>query len=106
MAGEFDFGAFLEELTSSPHYAGQIVHQEGLPAREAVYGELSAPLPEALREALGRLGITRLYSHQANAIEHLRRRDHRSRLLVAPGLCPGRARNSDRLPAPQMGGFT
>jgi DEAD/DEAH box helicase domain-containing protein len=76
VAGGFDFGAFLEELTSSPQYAGQIVHQEVLLAREAVYGELSAPLPEALREALGKLGIEHLYSHQASAIEHIRAGEH------------------------------
>lgn len=76
MAEGFDFEAFLAQLTSARHYAGQIVHEEVIPAREAVYGELSSPLPRALREALGKLGIERLYSHQAEAIARIRRGEH------------------------------
>ncbi|MBN1458261.1 MAG: DEAD/DEAH box helicase [Armatimonadetes bacterium] len=71
-----DFGRFLEDISSSPGYAGQLVHVEEIPAREAVYGELSEPLPEPLWEALTGLGIDRLYSHQTQAIEHLREGSH------------------------------
>jgi DEAD/DEAH box helicase domain-containing protein len=71
-----DFGAFLEEIISSPGYLGQIVHVQEIPAREAVYRELSAPLPAAIQEALASLGIERLYCHQSDAIEHLRAGRH------------------------------
>ena len=71
-----DFGEFLKEITSSPGYAGQIVHSEEIPAREAVYGELAEPLPGAIREALSTLDIGALYSHQTEAIENLRAGRH------------------------------
>jgi hypothetical protein len=40
-----DFGKLLDEIRSSPGYQGQILHVQEIPAREAVYGELSATLP-------------------------------------------------------------
>lgn len=67
-----DFAAFLEEIRASRNYAGQIVHVHEIPARPASYGDLREPLPQPLREALARLGIARLYSHQAEAIANLR----------------------------------
>jgi len=71
-----DFAEFLKEIVSSPGYAGQIVHIEEIPAREAVFGELREPLPEAIREALSTLDIGALYSHQTEAIENLRAGRH------------------------------
>ena len=67
-----NFSDFLDRLTTSPGYRDQVAHVEQIPAREAVYGELSAPLPQPLQQALAQLGITRLYRHQAAAIEHIR----------------------------------
>ncbi|HHY45817.1 MAG TPA: DEAD/DEAH box helicase [Firmicutes bacterium] len=43
-----------------------------MPAREAVYSELSSPLPPRLTHILAQMGIERLYSHQVSAIEALR----------------------------------
>jgi len=71
-----DFAEFLEGIVTAPGYAGQIVHVEEIPAREAVYGDLSPELPRPIREALRGLGIERLYSHQAEAIGRLRGREH------------------------------
>jgi len=71
-----DFGEFLSELVSGRRYAGQVVHVEEIPARQPVHGALSQPLPGQLEEALTRLGITQLYSHQASAIERIRGREH------------------------------
>jgi len=71
-----DFAKLLDEITSAPGYQGQIIHMQEIPAREAVYGELSAPLPRPIEEALKSLGIERLYSHQTEAIEHLRAGRH------------------------------
>jgi DEAD/DEAH box helicase domain-containing protein len=70
------FAEFLDEITSSSRYRGQMVHVEEIPARGAAYGELARPLPKALREALAGLGIGRLYSHQAQAVEHIREGKH------------------------------
>jgi DEAD/DEAH box helicase domain-containing protein len=71
-----DFLKFLEEITSSPRYRGQIVHIQEIPARAAAYGNLTTPLPEPLQQALAKLGISRLYSHQALAVEHIRQGQH------------------------------
>jgi len=63
---------FIRKIENDPDYAGQVSHVESLPAREAVYGRLDDPLPEALRDALGQAGIESLYSHQVSAIERIR----------------------------------
>ena len=66
---------FLESVKGSKNYRGQIVHVERIPRREAVYGDLDPPLSGEIAEALHRIGITRLYSHQAESIEAVRRGD-------------------------------
>lgn len=66
----------VADFTSSPGYAGQLVHCRQLPAREAEYADLSPPLPTPLREALRRQGIQRLYRHQAEAIARVRQGHH------------------------------
>lgn len=78
---------FIHHLTSLPFYAGQIVHVEQIPARPAVWGELAQPLPPALQEALARRGITRFYSHQAEAINAARAGQH---VMVATGTASGK----------------
>jgi len=67
-----DFSEFVRRLRRARGYRDQIVHGQVLAAREAQYGDLSAPLPEPLRAALAPMGIERLYTHQVEAIEHLR----------------------------------
>lgn len=64
-----DFEALLGEIRSQASYAGQILHVRERPAREARYGDVHAALHPAVGEILRRLGITRLYSHQAEAID-------------------------------------
>ena len=71
-----DFSEFLEQLTSSRRYRGQVVHVQEIPAREAVYGSLTTPLPEPLQRALGKLGIEQLYQHQAQAVGNVRQGKH------------------------------
>jgi DEAD/DEAH box helicase domain-containing protein len=67
-----DFRRFLTHLQASRDYCGQIARVEEIPAREAVFGELSAPLPEILSKAMESIGIEKLYTHQSTAIEHVR----------------------------------
>jgi DEAD/DEAH box helicase domain-containing protein len=76
VAGNLDLARFLDEIVHSPRYRGQIVHRETIPARPAVWGELSKPLPEPVQEALAGVGIGRLYRHQAEAVDHLRAGRH------------------------------
>jgi len=64
---------------------GRLVHVERVPGRDAGYGELARPLPPAVTE---RLGVDRLWSHQVEAIDHLR--DGRS-VVVATGTGSGKS---------------
>jgi len=83
-----DLEEFVHYLQSLPEYRGQIVHLERIPARPARYGELSAPLPKALEQALNEKGIQRLYSHQAEAIDAVRRGEH---VIIATGTASGKS---------------
>ncbi|URE28845.1 hypothetical protein MUK42_17433 [Musa troglodytarum] len=58
----------VEHLREGIGKQGQIVHVEQIDAKEAAYAELPTDLTEALKLILKGLGITRLYSHQAEAI--------------------------------------
>ncbi|MBI4331853.1 MAG: DEAD/DEAH box helicase [Chloroflexi bacterium] len=63
-----DTTAFLDHLRSLAFFQGQIVHVEKLPFREAKYGDLDRPLPPELQDRLNSAGISRLFIHQARAI--------------------------------------
>ncbi len=62
---------FLAELRASPESNSLISHYHYLPAKEAVFGVPTQPLPPQLQAALTNLGIHRLYSHQAKALDIL-----------------------------------
>jgi DEAD/DEAH box helicase domain-containing protein len=68
--------------------SSELVHLERIPAREAVYGELERPLSDALRQALEALGITRFYSHQAQAIDLVRAGKN---VVIATGTASGKS---------------
>ncbi|XP_073119488.1 uncharacterized protein [Henckelia pumila] len=56
-------------LKSSIGYQGQAVHIEEIKARNANYVEIPRQLSESVKSALNRVGITKLYSHQAESIQ-------------------------------------
>ena len=60
--------AFLRYLTALPNYRQQIVHIEHIPAQDAAFGKLDKPLHPALKARLEFLGLSALYSHQAEAL--------------------------------------
>jgi DEAD/DEAH box helicase domain-containing protein len=66
----------------------ELVHVERLPEREAVYGDLAVPLPEALRQVLAAQEIDRLYSHQARAVDLAREGRH---VVIATGTASGKS---------------
>ncbi|HIP95899.1 MAG TPA: DEAD/DEAH box helicase, partial [Anaerolineae bacterium] len=70
-----------------PFYKGQITHVHHLPARRAWYGELERPLPELLQAALDESGVERLYVHQAQAINAVRRGEN---VIVATSTASGK----------------
>jgi DEAD/DEAH box helicase domain-containing protein len=67
---------FVEHLKGLSFYQGQVCHVEHIAAREARYGSLDTPLSDSLRRALERLGVTQLYTHQADAITAVRAGHH------------------------------
>ncbi|KAL3824710.1 hypothetical protein ACJIZ3_020739 [Penstemon smallii] len=56
-------------LKSTIGSRGQVAHIEEIRAREAKYVEIPHQLSENVKFALNRVGITRLYSHQAESIQ-------------------------------------
>ena len=71
-----DFEAFLKGLRSADDYRGQIEHVAKIPAREPRFGSLAFdPAPE-LQRRLSDAGIRELYSHQAEAINHVIEGEH------------------------------
>jgi DEAD/DEAH box helicase domain-containing protein len=67
-----DTAALLGQLQRQRFYREQVVHHRTLPARPASYGDLADGLDARVNAALARAGITRLYAHQASAIEAVR----------------------------------
>lgn len=63
---------FLDSVQAQPWYENQIAHCEWLPPRAATFGGLKRPLPAPLQAALEGMGIERLYSHQAQAVNAAR----------------------------------
>lgn len=70
--GSMDAGRFIERLKLAPEYRGQIVHVEDIPARQARYGDVVPPLHPRVAAILAKVGIERLYTHQAQAIQAIR----------------------------------
>ncbi|HEX2224080.1 MAG TPA: DEAD/DEAH box helicase, partial [Thermoanaerobaculia bacterium] len=65
--------AIIEEVRNDPKLGEQLVHTAYLPPSPPRYGELDPPLPEPIARALGRGGVPRLWSHQAEGIAAARR---------------------------------
>lgn len=78
---------FLETIKASPDYRNQIACIKRIPARAAEYGELDPPIAGQTGEALARLGIHRLYSHQAQAVEAVRAGEN---IVVVTGTASGK----------------
>ncbi len=64
----------IERLKASPDWRERVVYIEHFPARTARYEGIS--LEPALEQALRRRGLSRFYSHQAEAIASIRRGMH------------------------------
>lgn len=83
-----DFESFLNTIRSSPVYRNQIVHTHVVEAREAEFASATEPLSEACSRFLTGLGIERLYSHQALALDAVRRGQD---VLVVTGTASGKS---------------
>ena len=83
-----DAARLLEELRADKHYRDQIAHVERFPARRARYGSLRDPVREPVAGALAQQGITRLYVHQAEALEAVRAGES---VIITTGTASGKS---------------
>jgi len=77
----------LEKLEDFRRGRESLVHVEAIPPRTAQFGALITPLPEPLGAALRGVGISQLYTHQAEALETARRSES---LVVVTGTASGK----------------
>ncbi len=63
-----DVKAFLHDITASRSYKKQIAYTKLIPARRARY-TYAAGISSHVTDALARIGIEKLYTHQAKALE-------------------------------------
>lgn len=82
-----DFERLLAELAHAPLARGRLAHIERLPSRAARFSSPARRLACELEEALGTLGIARLYSHQAAAVDRAREGHH---VCVVTGTASGK----------------
>lgn len=69
-AGSVD--EYVAALLAAPAFVRQITHHAVLPEVPAAYGEPVRPFSAAVAGVPAHMGIERLYSHQAEAVDHLR----------------------------------
>jgi DEAD/DEAH box helicase domain-containing protein len=62
----------LAGLLEEPSIARGVLHHEVMPSRGAQFAPMPAWLDERIRSGLAARGIEQLYTHQAEAIEHVR----------------------------------
>ncbi|MDI6822707.1 MAG: DEAD/DEAH box helicase [Actinomycetota bacterium] len=79
---------FIEILKKDENYRGQIVYSKRIPPREATFGVLKQPLPKILEESLRKLGITKLYHHQVQAIDLVRQGEN---VIIVTGTASGKS---------------
>ncbi|MDM7925516.1 MAG: DEAD/DEAH box helicase [bacterium] len=72
----------LDAFRNSPEFMANVTAWRKLPARAAVFADFPEDLDPRLAEALRGRGISRLYSHQAEAIRHIL--DRRHTVVVTP----------------------
>ena len=77
-----DTADFLRHIQSLLWYQEQIVHVEQVPSREARTRDLDPPLDARLVQSLEDMGVSGLYTHQAEAVEKLR--DGKNVIVATP----------------------
>lgn len=79
---------YLDALKGSKRFGPQVAHHEFMGGQDALYGELARPLPAELVDIMGQEGAGRLYSHQARAMDLIRRGED---VLVATPTASGKS---------------
>ena len=67
---------FLQKLSNNRLGDFEIAHHAEFPAQPPIFGKLSFALVQPVQDALATLGISTLYSHQAEALDHIRSGRH------------------------------
>lgn len=67
---------FVDELRRGYSSRGYPVHLRQIPSKSPIYAELSDPLPGPIRDALRKIGVDQLYTHQCVAVEAARAGSH------------------------------
>lgn len=67
-----DAARVLDAIRRDPRYRDQMVHEETFPPRPARYADPAWPLADPLVHALKERGVTRLFTHQAAALDAIR----------------------------------
>src|ERR1044072_2194890 len=84
---ERDPAAIMHRLTQTPGRAERLTHVEKVPAREASTRSWPDWVHPDVRDALGRHGVTELWSHQVAAAEHAHAGRH---VALATGTASGK----------------
>ncbi len=82
-----DTSAFLKYLAAQPDYSGQIACVEHIPPQDASHAELDEPLAGGLEDCLTEHGLLPLYTHQAEAVNHIHRGEN---VMVATSSASGK----------------
>ena len=82
-----DLSHYIEALKTHPEFGEAFVYHRHLPPRPSVYGPQLTFHGDIARN-MHRLGLDRLYSHQVEAIKHLRRG---SNVMVATPTASGKS---------------
>ena len=78
---------YIQSLISSDRLGVQVVHHQVMPETPVSWSDLKTALPNELAGLLPRIGIQRLYRHQAVAIDQLRCGQH---MVVATPTASGK----------------
>jgi DEAD/DEAH box helicase domain-containing protein len=82
-----DAGQFITQMKKEDFFADQVVHVEELPPREAQYEEIDGGMHPAIEGVLQQLGINQLYSHQAEAVNSVRKGNN---IVIVTGTASGK----------------
>jgi len=82
-----DLSHYIEALKTHSEFGEAFVHHRYFPPRPSVYGP-QLTFHDDIAENMHRLGLDRLYSHQVEAVKHLRRG---SNVMVATPTASGKS---------------
>ncbi len=67
---------FISQLKASSRFRDQVVYHRSLPGSDGIYASPSRAWPRKISSLLQDLGIRKLYSHQALALDSVREQEH------------------------------